>query len=50
MKDEVIGTKDLHIKNLKNEVANGRRHRFDPTTEQRNRKRPNLGPSLIWLR
>lgn len=36
MKDEVIKAKDLQIKNLKNEVANGRRHRFGPTTEQRN--------------
>ena len=36
MKDEVIKAKDLQIKNLKNEVANGRSHRFGPTTEQRN--------------
>ena len=36
MKDEVIKAKDLQIKNLKNEVANGRRHRFSPTAEQRN--------------
>jgi transposase len=35
MKDEVIRAKDLQIKNLKNEVANGRSHRFNPTTEQR---------------
>ena len=36
MKDEVIKAKNLQIRNLKNEVANGRSHRFGPTTEQRN--------------
>ena len=36
MKDEVIKAKEIQIKNLKNEVANGRSHRFGPTTEQRN--------------
>lgn len=35
MKDEVIKAKNQEIKNLKYEVANGRRHRFSPTTEQR---------------
>ncbi len=34
--NEVIQMKDEIIKNLKYEVANGRRHRFGPTTEQRN--------------
>ena len=36
MKDEVIKAKNQEIKNLKYEVANGRKHRFGPTTEQRN--------------
>lgn len=36
MKGEVIKSKNQEIKNLKYEVANGRRHRFAPTTEQRN--------------
>ena len=35
MKDEVIKAKNQEIKYLKYEVANGRRHRFSPTTEQR---------------
>ena len=35
MKDEVIKAKNQEIKNLKYEVANGHRHRFSPTTEQR---------------
>ena len=35
IKDEVIKAKNQEIKNLKYEVANGRRHRFSPTTEQR---------------
>ena len=36
IKDEVIKAKNQEIKNLKYEVANGRKHRFGPTTEQRN--------------
>ena len=36
MKDEVIKAKNQEIKNLKYEVANERKHRFGPTTEQRN--------------
>ena len=35
MKDEVIKAQNQEIKNLKYEVSNGRRHRFCPTTEQR---------------